>query len=106
MSSLCKPCFRIVQKKKNYPSQILTVILDVSYGGFDGGSDGVDGGFDGVDGGFDGFDGSDGLDGLGDCSKMEKMSNEMLRFSPLKTWLCFPGKLMDPEARDGLTLSK
>ena len=27
MSSLCKPCFRIVQEKKNYPSQILTVIL-------------------------------------------------------------------------------
>ena len=27
VSSLCKPCFRIVQKNKNYPSQILTVIL-------------------------------------------------------------------------------
>ena len=27
VSSLSRPCFRIVQEKKNYPSQILTVIL-------------------------------------------------------------------------------
>ena len=48
---------------------------------------------------------------LGDSSKKRReLSNEMLRYSPLQTWLCFssnrPGKLVDAEVRDGLTLSK
>ena len=39
--------------------------------------------------------------------KRRKLRNEVLRFSPLKTFRRnSPGKLMDPEARDGLTLSK
>ena len=59
------------------------------------GSESIDGvrgprgsdGFDGLDDGS-GLAGLGGLDGLGDSLNRRELSNETLRYSPLKTWLC------------------
>ena len=88
------------------------------FDGADGSDGGFDGGFDGVDGGFDGSDAPMALMVLASVAlvasmvwvtslKRRELSNEMRRYSPLKNLaVLFDETGLDPEARDGLTLSK